>query len=384
MASADEVERRQHAEQALQDREGRLQAILDTAVDGIVTIDERGIIESLNRAAERMFGWTADEAVGENISVLMPAPYHEEHNGYLANYLETGDGKIIGIGREVVGLRKDGTTFPMDLAVSEVWLGERRLFTGIVRDITERKRTEERLLQAERLAAIGEAMAGLAHESRNALQRSQAGLEMLSRRVENRPDAVQLIQRIQKAQDDLHQLYEEVREYAAPIKLNSQRCDLASILREAWQHLHVRRQGRTVRLRETKQTSAVDASSEADGTLDLHCNVDSFGIRQVFRNVLENSLAASGDPVEVEVKYLETQINRRPAVGVSIRDNGPGLTPEARDRIFDAFYTTKTHGTGLGMAIARRFVEAHAGRIEVGSNADRGAEIVIILPREQS
>jgi PAS domain S-box-containing protein len=384
MASADEVKRRQNAEMALQDHEGRLQAILDTAVDGIVTIGERGIIESFNRAAEQMFGWTSDETVGENISVLMPSPYCEEHDRYLVNYLETGEAKIIGIGREVVGRRKDGTTFPMDLAVSEVWLGERRLFTGIVRDITERKRTEERLLQAERLAAIGEAMAGLAHESRNALQRSQAGLEMLSRRVEDRPDAIQLIQRIQKAQDDLHQLYEEVREYAAPIKLNPQCCNLASILREAWQYLHVRRQGRTVRLRETEQTSAVDAASEVDGTLDFLCNVDSFAIRQVFRNVLENSLAASGDPVEIEVEYFETQINSRPAVGVTLRDNGPGLTPEARDRIFDAFYTTKTHGTGLGMAIARRFVEAHAGRIEVGSNADRGAEIVIILPREQS
>jgi PAS domain S-box-containing protein len=369
-------------EQALRDREARLRAILDTAVDGIVTIDELGVIESVNRSAERMFGYTSDETVGQNVSILMPLPYRHEHDRYLADYLKAGEGKIIGIGREVVGLRKDGTTFPMDLAVSEVWLGERRLFTGILRDITQRKWTEERLLQAERLAAIGEAMAGLAHESRNALQRSQACLEMLSRRVENLPDAVQLIQGIQKAQDDLHQLYEDVREYAAPIKLNPGGCDVSAILREAWEHLQVKRNNRNIRINEVRRPGSAGDTSSANSELDLHCEVDAFALRQSLRNVLENSLAACSDPVEIEVEYTQAQINGQPAVQIAICDNGPGLTPDARSRIFDAFYTTKTHGTGLGMAIAKRFIDAQGGQIEVGPSQDRGAEIRITLPKE--
>jgi PAS domain S-box-containing protein len=141
------------AGQALRERESRIRAILDTTVDAIITIDAQGIIESFNLAAERIFGYAAAEVLGQEVSLLMPSPYHEEHHGYLARYLRTGEKRIIGIGREVVGRRKDGTTFPMDLAVSEVRLGDRCLFTGIVRDITERKRAEEDRL---RLAAIVE------------------------------------------------------------------------------------------------------------------------------------------------------------------------------------------------------------------------------------
>ena len=139
-------ERRQ-ARTALRDSEERLRAILNTAVEGIITIDERGIIELVNPAAEKIFGYTAAELVGKNVSVLMPPPFREAHDGYLVNYLRTGQAKIIGIGREVVGLRKDGTDFPMDLSVSEVCLADRRLFTGFVRDITERKRLEREILE---------------------------------------------------------------------------------------------------------------------------------------------------------------------------------------------------------------------------------------------
>src|SRR5688572_26551260 len=136
---------RSATEQALTESEARTRAILDAAVDAIITIDERGRVESMNPAAERLFGYPAAEVLGQNVKMLMPEPYRHEHDGYLHNYLSTGQRKIIGIGREVVGLRKDGSTFPMDLAVSEVRLGARRLFTGIVRDITERKKAEEQL-----------------------------------------------------------------------------------------------------------------------------------------------------------------------------------------------------------------------------------------------
>jgi PAS domain S-box-containing protein len=140
-----DVARRQRDLQALADSEERLRAILETAVEAIITIDERGLIESLNPAAEKSFGYQAEELVGKNVSALMPSPYREEHDSYLANYLRTGEARIIGIGREVVARRKDGTIFPIELSVSEVRLADRRLFTGFIRDISERKRAEERV-----------------------------------------------------------------------------------------------------------------------------------------------------------------------------------------------------------------------------------------------
>ena len=235
--------------------------------------------------------------------------------------------------------------------------------------IAEFKEVQERLLQSERLAAIGQMMAGLAHESRNALQRSQACLEMLALDVQDRPEALEMVEDIQKAQDYLHHLYEEVRGYAAPINLKRQRCHLGELLDEVWLQLAIVREGRQAHL------------NHDENGLDLCCEVDRQSVGQVFRNVLENTLSACPDPVEVRTQWSEAETNGRPALLISLRDNGPGLPPEARRKIFDPFFTTKTQGTGLGMAIAKRIVEAHGGRIEVGPDAGRGAEILIRLPR---
>jgi PAS domain S-box-containing protein len=172
---------RKHAASALRDSAERLRAILETAVEGIITIDERGIVESFNLAAERIFGFKAAEVIGKNISVLMPSPHHEQHDSYLANYRHTGHAKIIGIGREVSGRRKDGTIFPMDLSVSEVRLAERRLFTGFIRDITERKRLEKEILEiSEReKRRIG-------HDLHDGLCQHLAGVEMMSQVLEQK------------------------------------------------------------------------------------------------------------------------------------------------------------------------------------------------------
>jgi signal transduction histidine kinase/FixJ family two-component response regulator len=247
--------------------------------------------------------------------------------------------------------------------------GEPRGAVGAFLDITERKRSQERALQTERLAGIGQMVTGLAHESGNALARSQACLEMLALEVQDRPDALDLVQRVQRAQDHLQQLYEEVRGYAAPLKLEREPWSLASVWRQAWASLALKRQGRDAAL------------AEQTGGLDLRCAVDHFRLEQVFRNILENALAACADPVRVEVACSEAVSAGRPAVRVAVRDNGPGLGPEQRRRIFEPFYTTKTKGTGLGMAIAKRIVDAHGGTIAAGADGP-GAEIIVTLPRE--
>jgi two-component system, LuxR family, sensor kinase FixL len=236
-------------------------------------------------------------------------------------------------------------------------------------DITFVKQAQERALQAERLAAIGEVVTGLAHESRNALQRSQACLEMLALAVRDRPEALDLIARIQKAQDHLHTLYEDVRGYAAPIKLDRAPCDLAHVWREAWNHLE--------EAREQKQAALIEATEG----IDLRCVADAFRLEQVFRNILDNALAAGPPPVAVEVRADDDLIQGRPAIRVGFHDNGPGIPPERRPKVFDPFYTTKARGTGLGMPIARRIVEAHGGRIAIGDGDGPGATFLITLPR---
>lgn len=235
--------------------------------------------------------------------------------------------------------------------------------------VAQLREAERRALQAERLAAIGQMITGLAHESGNALARIQACLEMLALEVENRPEALNLIQRIQKAQNDLQRLFDEIRSYAAPLKLQREEWDIRGIWRQAWTNLALQHKSRRVTLRE-----------HCDG-VDPHLSVDAFRLEQVFRNILENSLAACPDPVEIDISCVETFLNGHRALRITVRDNGPGLTPEARQRIFDPFFTTKTKGTGLGMAIARRIVEAHGGEIGVGLQISRGTEIRITLPR---
>jgi signal transduction histidine kinase len=239
---------------------------------------------------------------------------------------------------------------------------------GVGHDITGLKQAQERALQAERLAAIGQMVAGLAHESRNALQRSQACLEMLALELEDRPEGLELLGRIQRAQDHLHHLYEEVRGYAAPIRIRRQVCDLDALLRDTWSHLEVTRRGRDVRLAVAQASRLCgQAGRPSDDIADLACSVDRHALEQVFRNVLENAISVSPDPGEIAVCFAETRLDGRPALEITVRDQGPGLSPEQQERIFEPFFTTKTHGTGLGMAIAKRIVDAHGGRISVRS-----------------
>jgi PAS domain S-box-containing protein len=250
--------------------------------------------------------------------------------------------------------------------------GKTRGAIGAFLDVTERKRTDERARRSERLAAIGETMAALVHESRNALQRSKACLEMLAEEVQDRPDALDLVQRTQRAQERLGQLYEEVRQYAAPIRLTFEPHDLKSLWREAWEHLTA--------AHEEKQLRLVELESEAD----TRCDIDRVRLSQVMLNILDNAIQASPPGKAITIDRKRVELSGIPALEVVIRDQGPGLGPEQRQRIFEPFFTTKAKGTGLGMAIVQRIVQAHGGQVRVGEQNGPGAEIVVTLPREQS
>ena len=239
-----------------------------------------------------------------------------------------------------------------------------------LRRVREMQRAEERARQAERLAAIGEMMSAIAHESRNALQRIQAGVDMVRMELEDNPDALQDLARIETAGDNLRTLFEELRSYAAPIQLDRSSCNLSGVWQRAWSQLAPARAGRET-----------DLEENTNG-LDLRFSIDAFRIEQVFRNLMENSLAACSDPVRIEIACDESALAEAPAVCVSVRDNGPGLTAEQKRRVFEAFFTTKSKGSGLGMAIAQRIIEAHQGTITVGDGGHGGAEFLITLPRK--
>lgn len=356
-----------------------LNAILNTAVDAIVTINHRGVILHANRAIERLFGYKPKDLVGKNVSVLMPEPDRSRHDQYIYKYQETGRRNIIGIGRQVLGQKFDGTLIPVDLAISEVKIDDQVLYTGIMRDMTERQQTEAelrdaqlRLIQSERLAAIGQMVTGLAHESRNALQRSRACLDMLDLDLDSQPDQKDLVRRIRSALVELQTLYEEVRSYASPIQLGKTRHILSDLCTQTWANLELQ-----------SKDSGVALSVDCGNCPAIYCDPDK--ISQVLRNVFENALFVSPKGSTVYVTCREVKSGHSTTIRVVVADCGPGLDEEQRLRIFDPFYTTKTKGTGLGMAISRRIIDAHDGRIYVGGDDLRppqanGAVIVIELP----
>jgi PAS domain S-box-containing protein len=363
------IAERRRAEEGLRRAEERFRLLVQNSSDIITMLAADGTILYQSPSTMRLLGHPPADRVGRNI-FEDPIAHPED----LAKKRAFVDDALRRPGELVAAEFRlghaDGTWRHFE-AVGQNLLVDPSVGAIIAnyRDVTERKRAEERALQSERLAAIGQMVAGLAHESRNALQRGQANLELLALEVGDGPRARELIGRQQRALDDLGRLYEEVRSYAAPIRLEPSECDLPSLWRPAWADLEPARALRDVRLHEEAVCPG------------LRCVADPHRMGQVFRNLLENALAACPDPVEIALRCAPCDVGGRPAVRVAVRDNGPGFGPDQRERLFEPFYTTKTKGTGLGLAIARRVVEAHGGRIEAACTA-MGAEFIITLPRE--
>ena len=367
-------------EQGFPVQEAHLRSILETVPDGMIVIDERGIIQSFSAAAERIFGYAAREVCGSNVSLLMPSPHRERHDDYIARYLRTGERRIVGIGRVVAGQRKDGSTFPMELAVGEVNQGGHRLFTGFVRDISERQRTRQRLqeLQAElshvsRVSEMGQMASALAHEINQPLAAASNYLHA-AKRLGARRDPAQaplIDQALDKAAGQVERASQILRRLRTFIRKGEPELapeDIAKLIEEgsAIALVGARERGVTVRLQTAANLPAV--------------LVDKIQIQQVIVNLMRNAVEAmeAGPRRELTLEAVLAPDTRD--VVVRVIDTGPGLAPEVAERLFQAFVTTKAQGMGVGLSICRSIVEGHGGTLVAEPNPGGGTIFSFTLP----
>ena len=352
-------------------REAHLQSILDTVPEAMIVIDERGIMQSFSSAAERLFGYRSGEAFGRNVKILMPAPYRESHDGYLQHYLSTGERRIIGIGRVVVGQRKDGSPFPMELAVGEMKSGDQRFFTGFIRDLTERQRTEARLqeLQSElvhisRLTAMGEMASTLAHELNQPLSAISNYLKGSRRLLEGRSDEKSTMMRnaLDAAADQAvraGQIIRRLRDFVSRGETERRAESITKLVEEA----------SALALVGTKDRG-ISVEFQFDPAVD-RVLADRVQIQQVLLNLIRNAMDAMETSQVQNLKITIAPIDNG-YVRISVSDSGSGLAPEAAKQLFQPFVTTKRHGMGVGLSISRTIVEAHGGQIWVEPNPGGG------------
>jgi len=379
-----ERRQRQAAARVLEEREAHLRSIFDTAPEAMIVIDTQGIIQSYGASAERMFGWRPGDVIGRNISILMPQPFRDQHDLYLKRYLSTGEKRIIGIGRVVVGERRDGSTFPMELSVGEVRSDHGRFFTGFVRDLTERQESEARLkeLQAEvvhisRLSAMGEMASALAHELNQPLSAIANYLAGANRLLEKAPAGDgRVADALQKATEQALRagdIIRRLRDFLARGEGERSVESLAKLVHEACQLALV-----------GAKEQGVEVRYELDPHLD-RVIVDRVQVQQVIVNLVRNALDAMYEQ-PVRVLSVATHVDGDMAV-VSVADTGPGLDAAAADKLFQPFVTTKANGMGVGLSISRTIVEAHGGRIWTTPSPEGGAAFhfsVRLAPDEES
>ena len=356
-----DLSRRVAIEEALRKSEERVRSIVESAVDAIVVIDDRGLIQAFNPSAERLFGYTVSDVIGRNVNMLMPSPDREQHDGYLRHYLTTGEQKIIGIGREVTGLKKDGTRFPVHLSVGEMISEGKRSFTGILHDLSDRVALEQRLAEQKSLAKLGEMAAVVAHEVKNPIAGIRGALQVITSRMpadqRDRTILLDIITRL----DALNRIVQDMLMFARPRALRQEPIPLGSLLRE------------TAALIE-RDPGMLDLEIGVSGSADIVGDREMLQV--VFQNILMNAAQAMDGHGRIDVTIAGANGRCR----VAIADRGPGMPADVRERAFDAFFTTKHRGTGLGLPIAKRVVDAHSGTIHIDVPPEGGTTISVDLP----
>jgi two-component system, LuxR family, sensor kinase FixL len=360
-------------------RAAHLQSILDSVPDAMIVIDERGSIQSFSSAAERLFGFRAADVLGENVRMLMPSPYRQDHDSYLGRYLRTGERHIIGVGRVVIGQRNDGSTFPMELAVGEMHVRDRRFFTGFIRDLTERQQTEARLqeLQAElvhmsRLTAMGEMASALAHELNQPLSAIANYVKGSQRLLGDSSDerAAMLREAMNKAAEQAlraGQIIRRLRDFVARGESERRVEDVKKLIEEASALALVGAKDMGVRVR-------FDFDPRSDFVL-----ADKVQIQQVLLNLMRNAIEAMENAKKREL-VISTSPVTDDLVEISVADSGAGIAPEISAQLFQPFITTKRQGMGVGLSISRTIVEAHGGSIAPRPNPGGGTVFSFTLP----
>jgi PAS domain S-box-containing protein len=352
--------------QDLGDANARLRSIIDSAVDGIIVIDSRGRIESFNPGAQRLFGYPESEVIGRNVSILMPSPYREEHDGYLEQYLKTGAARIIGTGREVAGRHRNGTTFQLHLSVGEMTVAGERKFTGILHDLSARVTMEAQLREQTALARLGEMAAVIAHEVKNPLAGIRGAIQVIGNRLPDDGREMATVKEIMMRIDALNDLMKDLLLFARPPKLRPTPVEVLPLV-----------------------SSTVDLLMQDPALKDIRVDVEGSAppipadpemLRIVFQNLLMNGAHAMQwrGTIQVGIRMIDATCR------IAFADSGPGIPPEIREKIFAAFFTTKARGSGLGLATAKRLIDAHRGRIEVDCPPAGGTVVTIQLPTQPS
>lgn len=357
----------------------RFRAVIDNAHDAIIAIDEVGRIEMFNRAAERIFGYRPEEVVGRNVNILMPQPYHREHDGYLRNYIETGKAKIIGTGREVEAQHKDGTVFPIDLSIGEM-PGRQRGFIGIIRDITERhagaRRVREltaELVHISRLSAMGQLSSSLAHELNQPLTAimnyAEAARQMIEIGGERSLPKVQEF--LGKTADQAERAGQIIRRLRNFVEKGPVERDFEPLNKVVIEAANLATIGTRV--------DGIRVQFDLDESL-APISIDKVQIQQVVVNLVRNA-------VEIlrEAERRELMIRTVGDIGsqeVIVCDTGPGIAAEIVDKLFTPFLTTKKDGMGIGLSISQSIIEAHNGRLWAEPNPEGGTIFRFRLPAQ--
>ncbi len=358
----------------------RLRAVVETAVDGVILIDAQGCVQLFNPACEKLFGYSADEVIGRNVKMLMPSPYRDEHDRYLENYRRTGVRKIIGIGREVRGQRKDGSTFPIELSVGEVQNAGEPIFVGFIHDLTERKQTEEQLAQAQKMEAVGQLSGGIAHDFNNLLTVIVGNAELLGEQLAARPDMQKLADAIVLAGERGAELTRRLLAFGRRQSLHPAQIDCNQLV-DGMRRLLQRTLSEEITIRIAADPELALAYADPG---QLESAILNLALNAKDAMPQGGTLTITTANVSLDERYAHDhpEVQAGDYVMVTVTDGGHGMPKDVLERVFEPFFTTKEvgKGSGLGLSMVYGFVKQSNGHVAIYSEPGLGTTVRIYLP----